>query len=93
MKVILSNDFSRDLRRGNQGTSVIALQECLAKDPAIYPQGTVNGVFGPATQKAVSAFQEKYTADILAPSGLNRGTGIVGSATRAKLNEIVSAPN
>lgn len=92
VKIALSSDFSRDLRRGNQGTLIIALQECLARDPEVYPQGIVNGVFGPATKKAVSAFQEKYAADILAPSGLSRGTGVVGPATRAKLNEICSAP-
>ena len=92
VKVALSGDFTKDLRRGNQGPLVIALQECLARDPEIYPQGTLNGVFGPATQKAVIAFQEKYTQDVLAPSGLRKGTGTVGPSTRAKLNEICSTP-
>jgi len=88
VKIAVSNDFTKDLRRGNQGVSIIALQECLLKDPEVYPQGTVNGVFGPATQKAVTAFQEKYAEDVLAPSGLSKGTGTVGPATRAKLNEV-----
>ena len=90
VKVALSSEFSRDLRQGNQGTSVIALQECLARDPDVYPGGIVNGVFGPATKKAVIAFQEKYAEDVLRPSGLSRGTGTVGPSTRAKLNEVCS---
>jgi ABC-type transport system substrate-binding protein len=92
VKIALSSDFTKDLRRGNQGPLVIALQECLARDPEVYPQGTLNGVFGPATQKAVIAFQEKYAQDVLAPSGLRKGTGTVGPSTRAKLNEVCSTP-
>ena len=92
VKIALLNEFTKDLRRGDQGSLVIALQECLAQDPSVYPQGTLNGVFGPATQKAVIAFQEKYAQDVLAPSGLRKGTGNVGPSTRAKLNEICSAP-
>ena len=92
VKASISSDFSKDLRKGNQGSLVIALQECLARDPEVYPLGTTNGVFGPSTQKAVIAFQEKYAEDVLAPFGLTRGTGTVGPSTRAKLNELCSAP-
>ena len=92
VKIALSSDFTKDLRRGNQGPLVIALQECLALDPEVYPQGTLYGVFGPATQKAVIAFQEKYAKDVLAPSGLRSGTGTVGPSKRAKLNEVCSTP-
>jgi len=92
VKIVVSSEFSKDLRKGSQGASVITLQECLARDSEVYPQGTVNGVFGPATTKAVTAFQEKYAQDVLTPSGLAKGTGTVGPATRAKLNEICSAP-
>jgi len=87
-----SSDFTADLRRGNQGTEVTALQECLAQDSSVYPEGIVNGVFGPATETAVKAFQEKYAADILAPSQLTSGTGTVGPSTRVKLRELCSAP-
>ncbi|MDA1337287.1 MAG: ABC transporter substrate-binding protein [bacterium] len=90
VKVFVSSEFSKDLRQGNQGPLVTALQECLARDPEVYPLGTTNGVFGPSTQKAVITFQEKYAEDVLAPFGLKKGTGTVGPSTRDKLNELCS---
>jgi len=83
-----SGSITSDLRRGSQGAQVRSLQECLAQDPEVYPLGTVNGVFGPSTQAAVTAFQEKYADDVLRPSGLTKGTGTVGPSTRAKLEEL-----
>ena len=44
------------------------------------------GVFGDATAAAVKAYQEKYGSDILVPQQMNEGNGILGKATRAKLN-------
>lgn len=79
--------FRSDLRRGSQNQEVKLLQQCLA-DQGIYPEGTINGVFGPSTEQAVAKFQEKYSQDILAPSGLTKGNGQVKAATRAKLNEV-----
>ena len=80
--------FRSDLRRGSQNQEVTLLQQCLADQPGMYPEGTVNGVFGPSTEKAVVRFQEAYAQDILAPSGLTKGNGQVKAGTRAKLNEI-----
>ncbi len=64
------------------------LQQCLAKDKAVYPEGIISGYFGRQTKEAVIRFQEKYAKDILVPSGLKSGNGKVGPATRAKLNEL-----
>ncbi|MDP3982429.1 MAG: ABC transporter substrate-binding protein [bacterium] len=77
-----------NLQKGSQGSEVRALQECLARFPDIYPNGTVSGNFGPATEQAVLAFQEKYAQEILAPSGLTQGTGRVAAGTKDKLQEI-----
>lgn len=80
--------FKSDLRSGSQGKEVEELQKCLAKDPEIYPEGKVTGLFGDLTKKAVIRFQEKYAKEILEPWGFKKGTGTVSRTTRAKLNEI-----
>jgi ABC-type transport system substrate-binding protein len=84
--------FKSELKTGSQGKEVEELQKCLAKDPDIYPEGEITGFFGNSTKKAVIKFQEKYAKEILEPSGLKEGTGMVGSATRKKLNELCAKP-
>jgi len=56
----------------------------------IYPEGYVTGNFGQMTRSAVVRFQEKYRNEILAPLNLQSGTGIVGPATRQKINQILN---
>ncbi|MBI3442790.1 MAG: carboxypeptidase regulatory-like domain-containing protein [Candidatus Sungbacteria bacterium] len=51
-------------------------------NPSLYPQGIVNGNFGPATLRAVKKFQQKY--------GITQN-GRVGPLTRAKLQEVFGA--
>lgn len=84
--------FKSVLQLGIQGTEVKELQKCLAKDPDIYPEGEITGVFGEKTKKAVILFQEKYKSELLTPSGLSSGTGKVGIATIKKLNELCGKP-
>lgn len=79
------------LEVGDNGAEVKKLQECLAKDKDIYPDGTINGNFGNETKKAVIAFQEKYAEDILKPAGLDKGTGKVAGSTIKKINELCFA--
>ncbi|MEK7085048.1 MAG: peptidoglycan-binding domain-containing protein, partial [Patescibacteria group bacterium] len=74
--------FTKDLAMGDRGEEVTRLQEFLAKDPDVYPQGQVTGYFGALTKQAVKNFQKKYG---IAP------VGRVGPQTRAKLNELLGA--
>lgn len=78
--------FTRQLTRGMKGADVVALQHVLKLENCFdYP--TFTGYFGDVTFSGVVKLQQKYTAEILAPLGLNHGTGVVGNATLKWLNE------
>jgi peptidoglycan hydrolase-like protein with peptidoglycan-binding domain len=49
----------------------------------------INGIFDLATEKSVIKFQEKYYDEILKPSGLKKGTGMVYPYTIKKINQIM----
>jgi hypothetical protein len=88
----LCSRFENNLYYGlRNNTEVSCLQEFLKlQDSEIYPEGLVTGNFLSLTQSAVIRFQEKYAAEILAPLGLEKGTGFVGEKTRAKINELLT---
>ena len=65
---------------GVSGAQVTLLQQTLVRD-GVYPEATVTGYYGSATQSAVRRFQQKYGIE---------ATGIAGPLTRAKLNELYS---
>lgn len=77
--------FTRGIGIRARGEDVRTLQEFLAKDKTLYPEGAATGYFGPATERAVKKFQEKY--------GLTRpgdqGYGYVGPKTRERLNALL----
>jgi hypothetical protein len=77
--------ITRNLTVGSRGDDVKVLQTLLLND-GVYPEGSITGYFGRLTKQAVIRFQEKYADEILKPNGLDHGTGVVGSSTRAKLN-------
>ncbi|HHE67625.1 MAG TPA: peptidoglycan-binding protein, partial [Candidatus Parcubacteria bacterium] len=82
-------ELTQELKKGDSGKEVEILQSWLKEEgTGIYPEGIINGYFGPATERAVKRFQEKYAADILAPQGKTYGTGVVDHYTRIKLNEL-----
>ena len=70
----------RQLRAGMSGEDVKLLQEILATDPEVYPEGIKSGFFGKLTAKAVAQFQKKH--------GLSQ-VGVVGPKTLERLNEIL----
>lgn len=93
--VTVHESFARNLRQGDFGTDVYTLQKFLNTDQQTKVADSGAGstsfettYFGPATKRAVIKFQEKYAAEVLAPSGLFSGTGFVGPATRKKLNAL-----
>src|SRR3989344_3554313 len=89
VKVQTTGGFDMDLELGSKATTEVRkLQECLAKDKDVYPDGTASGIFGSLTKTAVIRFQEKYASEILTPNGLKAGTGKVGPSTRDVLNRV-----
>lgn len=69
--------------------AVKRLQTILAKDKTLYPEGLVTGYFGPATLRAVQAFQKKNN---IASSGTpeTTGYGAVGPKTAKALLTLCS---
>ncbi|MDB5188242.1 MAG: fibronectin type protein [Candidatus Kaiserbacteria bacterium] len=78
-KVIISRTLSKNMK----GDDVKNLQTMLAGMTGIYPEGSVTGVFGPATERAVKRFQKN--------NGLE-ATGATGPKTRALLNDLTINP-
>lgn len=49
---------------------------------------TVDGHFDERTEEAVKAFQRKYMAEVMAPWGATRPSGIINITTAKKLNQV-----
>ncbi|MES3004963.1 MAG: hypothetical protein V4690_02510 [Patescibacteria group bacterium] len=81
--------FTATLRAGSNGKSVSWLHEVLTKEGfSIDSEEKTSSTYEESTASAVTGFQEKYKGEVLTPSGLKFGTGIVGAGTRAKLNKL-----
>jgi hypothetical protein len=83
--------FDARIGQGASGQGVVALQQFLnmSADTRVAASGpgspgNETSFYGPLTSQAVTAFQEKYSADVLAPVGLSSGTGYWGSSTASK---------
>ena len=79
--------FKATLKRGMRNNDTKRLQELLASDPSIYPEGLITGYFGPLTEKAIQRFQSKNNI-VSSGNPKSTGYGLVGPKTRAKLQEI-----
>ncbi len=77
--------FNTNLTIGMSGSAVSALQTAIEKDGESVQ---VTGSYDDQTASAVTAFQEKYASDVLAPYGLSYGTGAARGMTREKLNKL-----
>ncbi|HUX80736.1 MAG TPA: peptidoglycan-binding domain-containing protein [Candidatus Paceibacterota bacterium] len=78
--------LSNNLTVGSTGSEVSRLQAFLGKDKSIYPEDSVTGYFGPATEAAVQRWQ---VAQGIVSSGDARTTGYghVGPMTRGDMNK------
>jgi peptidoglycan hydrolase-like protein with peptidoglycan-binding domain len=76
--------FSKTLKKGSSGADVTSLQQFLAQDKSVYPEGIVNGNFGALTEKAVQRFQVKNSI-VSSGTADTTGYGAVGSRTAAAI--------
>ena len=84
---IVSYVFIRNLAFGERSEDVKHLQEILAQDKEIYPEGIISGYYGFLTQKAVERFQIKRQI-VSSGTAETTGFGLVGPLTRTKINEV-----
>lgn len=87
--------FTRSLTLGSTGEDVRALQKflncqgfTLASSGPGAP-GQESSLFGALTRAAVIKFQEKYFAEILAPGGFKKGTGIFAEYSKKKASSLM----
>lgn len=79
--------FTKTLSPGTSDTTVSLLQRFLATDPTMYPEASVTGYYGPATERAVKRFQARFGI-VSGGTPETTGYGRVGPATLSKLNQI-----
>ncbi|MFT7507429.1 MAG: peptidoglycan hydrolase-like protein with peptidoglycan-binding domain [Acidimicrobiales bacterium] len=72
---------------GDESPQVTLLQQMLASDADLYPNGLISGYFGSMTQAAVQKFQVKYQI-VSEGTPSTTGYGSVGPSTLAKLNAV-----
>ncbi|MEI6316668.1 MAG: IPT/TIG domain-containing protein [bacterium] len=93
--VTYARNFLRTLQVGSVGQDVLFVQKILNLSPLTQIAQTGPGspgnetvFFGNATKNAIIKFQTLYSADILTPAGLSYATGVAGSFTLKKINEL-----
>ena len=90
VQAVWCHTFGRNLKYGDSNDDVQALETALVKEGFSVTEHSGNflAVFDEKMASSVVGFQQKYKQDILAPWGLEYGTGFVGKSTRAKLNAL-----
>lgn len=81
--------FARNFGFGSSGEDVKQLQEFLAKDKNLYPEGLITGFFGPLTEAAVKKLQIQHEI-ISGGTPDTTGYGYIGPKTLTRLNELVT---
>lgn len=84
--------FEKDLQKGDYGQDVKRLQEYLNQNGFVVTKsgpgssGFENQNFGPATEKALKAFQEAHADVLLTPFFMTEGSGVLDKNTRDFIN-------
>lgn len=81
--------IGRALKLGASGVDVSSLQQFLAQDRSIYPEGLVTGYYGALTQSAVQRWQTKFGV-VSSGSSSTTGFGVVGPRTIAAIRATCS---
>lgn len=76
--------IDRTLSVGATGAGVSCLQQLLARDSSVYPEGLVTGYFGPLTLRALQTFQARQGI-VSSGDAYSTGYGLAGPRTRAAL--------
>jgi len=75
-------EFTKKFGLGEQGDDVRKLQQVLATDKTIYPEGLMTGYFGERTKEAIKRLQEKFKIE---------KTGTLDQATIDLINKILAS--
>jgi hypothetical protein len=74
----LNEVLKSNITEGTSSDDIKKVQELLATDAQIYPEGQVTGYFGPRTKEAIKKFQERHGLPV---------TGVVDEETKSLLAE------
>ncbi len=77
--------IGRSLTIGSSGDDVMRLQQFLARDVDVYPEGQASGYYGPLTEAAVKRWQVKYHI-VSSGTAATTGYGVVGPRTAAAIS-------
>jgi len=80
-EITASLKLTKQLRLGMSGEEVKLLQEILATDPDVYPEGLITGYYGNLTERAVRRLQKAFCLEQV---------GNVGPQTLIKINELLT---
>lgn len=80
---------TRYLKRGSEGNDVANLQIFLSQESSVYPEGSVTGTYGPATERAVARWQSQYGI-VSSGDSVRTGLGSVGPRTLSLLHTLWS---
>ncbi len=85
-------NLTKTLKRGSAGDDVKRLQQFLAQDPGVYPEGQITSTYGPATEAAVKRWQAKFNI-VTTGDPASTGFGMVGARTMAAMaKQCAAAP-